>query len=208
MFLLDTCFVSEFTRKTPDPGFIAWLDQQAPSDLLITTLTLGEIAKGIERLPMSRKRTDLEIWFTQDLLARFAGRIVSFDEAAGFEWGRLCARLEMGGFMMPAVDSQIAAICLLRGADLADFAHSGVRVVNPWTQPDSKNSETCGRPKSILPPVPHSPETTFTRPKRFGSPVTVSSTVTRSHTLSMDCTVSVPVKSCQAVPRSDRNCGL
>ena len=138
MFVLDTCFVSEFTRKTPHPGVIGWLDQQVVSDLLITTLTLGEIAKGIERLPMSQKRTDLEIWLAHDLLARFAGRIVSFDEAAGFEWGRLCARLEMGGFMMPAVDSQIAAICLLRGADIvtrniADFAHSGVRVVNPWT---------------------------------------------------------------------------
>lgn len=56
MFVLDTCFVSEFTRKTPDPGVIAWLDQQVPSDLLITTLTLGEIAKGIERLPMRQKR--------------------------------------------------------------------------------------------------------------------------------------------------------
>lgn len=138
MFVLDTCFVSEFTRKTPDSGVIEWLDQQVPSDLLITTLTLGEIAKGIERLPMSQKRTDLEIWLTHDLLVRFAGRIVSFDEAAGFEWGRLCARLEMAGFMMPAVDSQIAAICLLRRAEIvtrnaADFAHSGVTVVNPWT---------------------------------------------------------------------------
>lgn len=137
MFLLDTCFVSEFTRKSPNPGVIDWLERQKTPDLWITTLTLGEIAKGIERLPMSRKRTDLEIWLAHDLLARFAGCIVSFDEAAGFEWGRLCARLEVGGFMIPAVDSQIAAICLLRGADIvtrnaADFAHSGVLVVNPW----------------------------------------------------------------------------
>ncbi len=124
MFVLDTCFVSEFTRKTPNSGVIGWLDQQVVSDLLITTLTLGEIAKGIERLPMSQKRTDLEIWLAHDLLARFAGRIVSFDEAASFEWGRLCARLEMGGFMLPAVDSQIAAICLLRGAEIVSFTHT------------------------------------------------------------------------------------
>ncbi len=138
MFILDTCLVSEFTRKTPNVGVIRWLDQQETGDLFITTLTLGEIAKGIERLPVSRKRTELEIWLAHDLLARFAGRIVTFDEAAGFEWGRLCARLELAGFMMPAVDSQIAAICLLRGADIvtrnaADFAHAAVRVVNPWT---------------------------------------------------------------------------
>ncbi len=137
MFVLDTCFLSEFTRKAPNAGVIAWLDQQQISDLLITTLTLGELVKGIERLPQGPKRTELEIWLANDLLQRFHGRIASFDEAASFEWGRLCARLEEVGLTMPAVDSQIAAICLLRGADIVtrnftDFIHSGVNVVNPW----------------------------------------------------------------------------
>ena len=138
MLVLDTCFISEFTKKTPNPGVISWLDQQQKSDLLITTLTLGELVKGIERLPRCQKRTELEIWLANDLLLRFHGRIACFDEAASFEWGRLCARLENSGLMMPAVDSQIAAVCLLHGADIvtrnaADFAHSGVTVVNPWT---------------------------------------------------------------------------
>lgn len=139
MFVLDTCFLSEFTRKTPDPGVIAWLGQQQPSDLWFTTMTLGELVKGIERLPLGQKRTGLEIWLANDLLQRFRGRIMSFGEAAGIEWGRLCARLENTGRTMPAVDSRIAALCLLHGADIvtrntADFAHSGVRVVNPWTR--------------------------------------------------------------------------
>lgn len=138
MFVLDTCFLSEFARKAPNAGVIAWLDQQQISDLLITTLTLGELVKGIERLPQGRKRTELETWMANDLLQRFHGRTASFDEAASFVWGRLCARLEEAGLTMPAVDSQIAAICLLRGADIVtrnvgDFIHSGVKVVNPWT---------------------------------------------------------------------------
>ena len=117
---------------------IAWLAQQQISDLLITTLTLGELVKGIERLPPGQKRTELEIWLANDLLQRFHGHIASFDEAASFQWGRLCAHLESSGLMMPAVDSQIAAVCLLHGADIVtrnatDFIHSGVKVVNPWT---------------------------------------------------------------------------
>lgn len=139
MFVLDTCLVSEFTRKELNPGVVAWMGQQLESDLWITTLTLGELAKGIERLPLGKKRSDLEVWLANDLLLRFQGRILVFDELASFEWGRLCARLESAGQMMPAVDSQIAAICLLHGASIvtrnhADFANSGVQVVNPWTQ--------------------------------------------------------------------------
>lgn len=138
MFVLDTCLVSEFTRKEPNHGVVDWLGLQDASDLWITTLTLGELAKGIERLPWGRKRNDLETWLAHDLLQRFHGHILGFDEAAAFEWGRLCARLESAGWMMPAVDSQIAAVCLLHGADIvtrnsADFGHSGVQVVNPWT---------------------------------------------------------------------------
>ena len=138
MFVLDTCFVSEFTKKQPNPGVLSWIRQQQESYLLITTMTLGELVKGIERLPQGKRRLDLENWYANDLLVRFEGRIQSLDEAAGYEWGKLCARLEQAGTPMPAVDSQIAAVCLLRGAELvtrneADFTHSGVKIVNPWT---------------------------------------------------------------------------
>ena len=54
MFVLDTCFVSEFTKKKPNPGVLSWIRQQKESDLLITTMTLGESVKGIERLPQGK----------------------------------------------------------------------------------------------------------------------------------------------------------
>ncbi|MFZ4766237.1 MAG: VapC toxin family PIN domain ribonuclease, partial [Roseimicrobium sp.] len=88
--------------------------------------------------PFGPKRSELELWYAKDLINRFHGRIAGLDEAAGYAWGELCARLEEAGTTMPAVDSQIAAVCLVRGADLVtrnedDFAHAGVKVINPWT---------------------------------------------------------------------------
>ncbi len=53
----------------------------------------------------------------------------------------------------------------------------------------------------------HSPDT-FTRPKRFAPPAEASSTVTRSHSESMDSVVSVPVTTDQVPLRLDENCGV
>ncbi|MDZ4286776.1 MAG: type II toxin-antitoxin system VapC family toxin [Prosthecobacter sp.] len=138
MFVLDTCVVSEFVKTVPNSGVLAWLKAQKEEDLLITTLTLGELLKGIERLPQGPKRSNLEAWFHFDLMIRFHNRIIAFDQVASFEWGRLCARLVMSGLPMPAVDSQIAAICLSRAASLvtrntSDFVASGVPIINPWS---------------------------------------------------------------------------
>jgi toxin FitB len=128
--MLDTCLVSEFAKKQPNPGVIAWMAKQSESDLLLTTMTLGEVVKGIKRLPFGPKRTELKRWYANDLLNRFSGRIVGLDEAASYAWGELCARLELASLPMPAVDSQIAAVCLLLGADVvtrneADFGSLG-----------------------------------------------------------------------------------
>ena len=89
---------------------------QVEAELLITTMTLGEVVKGIERLPTSQRRSEPEHWYAHDLTARFQGRIQSLDKAASYQWGKLCARLELAGTPMPAVASQIAAVCILRGA--------------------------------------------------------------------------------------------
>ena len=64
--------------------------------------------------------------------------VSEFDQAASREWGRLCAQMDLSGHPMPAVDAQIAAVCLLHGAAIVTrnekhFANSGVQVVNPWT---------------------------------------------------------------------------
>jgi predicted nucleic acid-binding protein len=138
-FLLDTCVVSELVAAQPDPGVVRWIDSVDEERLYLSAVTIGEIKKGIERLPNSRRKSALSEWLEDDLLIRFEDRILPIDTPVMLVWGELAADLEKQGRKMPAIDSLIAAIALrgklsLVTRDEDDFANSGVVVVNPWEQ--------------------------------------------------------------------------
>lgn len=61
-YLLDTCVLSEFSRKSPDIRVIHWIDSIPDIDLYICVNTLGEIQCGIEKLPESHRKTSLTTW--------------------------------------------------------------------------------------------------------------------------------------------------
>jgi len=50
-YLLDTNVISETIRRQQDTLVIRWLEQVPAEALFVSVLTLGEIRKGIERLP-------------------------------------------------------------------------------------------------------------------------------------------------------------
>ena len=50
-FLLDTCVISEFTKKLPHPNALRWMQSQDDADIFVSSVTVGELRKGIERLP-------------------------------------------------------------------------------------------------------------------------------------------------------------
>ena len=58
-YLLDTCVISELTKKEPNQKIIQWIQEKHESDLCLSILTLGEIQKGITKLPESKKKNDL-----------------------------------------------------------------------------------------------------------------------------------------------------
>jgi len=74
-WLLDTCALSEYVRKTPAPEVIRWLDEQDESSLFISVISLGEIEKGILKLRASdpRRSQKLTAWLGK-VEQRFAGR--------------------------------------------------------------------------------------------------------------------------------------
>jgi predicted nucleic acid-binding protein len=138
-FLLDTCVISELVAKQPDPALVQWVDGTAEEKLYLSVIAIGEIKKGIERLPDSRRKSELIKWLEGDLLVRFKNKILSIDTDVMLVWGELCANLERQGRKMPAIDSLIAAIAMHGKLDLvtrneADFVHTDIAVVNPWKQ--------------------------------------------------------------------------
>ena len=136
-YLLDTCVLSEFTRRQPDQRVINWLDSIEEEKLFISVITVGEIQRGIERLPDSHRKTELLVWMNSGLLKRFAERMIAIDAPTMFMWGSLTARLEAAGQLMNVMDSLIVASALQNNLivatrNVADFLPGGVQVINPW----------------------------------------------------------------------------
>jgi predicted nucleic acid-binding protein len=59
-YLLDTCVVSELIKPKPSSKVTKWLRSCRDENLFLSVLTIGEIQKGISKLPDSRKRNDLQ----------------------------------------------------------------------------------------------------------------------------------------------------
>lgn len=137
MYLLDTCVVSDLASKAPTPSVVAWIDSVEEERLNLSVITVGEIRRGIDRLPESGRRQELEEWLEAGLLNRFRGRLVPIDVEVMLGWGALTARLERTGKRMSAIDSIIAASAShyklkLVTRNVKDFEESGVEIVNPW----------------------------------------------------------------------------
>lgn len=138
-YLLDTCVLSEFTRRQPHPRVVEWLSEADEDTLFLSVLAIGEIQHGIEKLEDTPRKEELRQWLTSDLLPRFEGRIVPLDVPVLLRWGELVGRLERQGRKLPAIDGLLAATALTHDLILvtrntADFEHTGVKLLNPWEE--------------------------------------------------------------------------
>lgn len=136
-YLLDTCVLSEFTRRRPDQQVVHWLSTTDEDALFLSVLTIGEIQHGIERLDDSPRKSELRAWLMDELLPRFRGRVLPLDVQTLLVWGELTARLERQGRPLPVVDGLLAATALAHDLILVtrnhtDFALTGVRIFSPW----------------------------------------------------------------------------
>ena len=46
-FLLDTCAISEATKRAPNPGLREWMQNIDPARAYLSVVTLGELRKGV-----------------------------------------------------------------------------------------------------------------------------------------------------------------
>lgn len=136
-YLLDTCLISELVEKEPNSAVVNWLDEQDEQTLFLCVLNLGELQKGISKLPDGTKKDELQAWVTLDLVERFTGRIIELDLETALCWGRLQREAEQAGEKLPVMDSLIAATAAAHGLivvtrNVKDIERCGVRVCNPW----------------------------------------------------------------------------
>ena len=137
-YLLDTNVISELVARQPNETVVAWLRDIPPDEVYLSALTIGEIKRGIEKLPADwRRRRELTRWLEEELLVRFRGRIVDLDAVVMLEWGQLVAGLEAQGRRLPLMDSLIAVQAIyhrhaLVTRNVKDFAGTGARLLNPW----------------------------------------------------------------------------
>ncbi|MDL1967384.1 MAG: type II toxin-antitoxin system VapC family toxin [Deltaproteobacteria bacterium] len=136
-FLLDTCVISEIIRQKPSRKVIKWIKKEDESNLFISVLTLGELHKGIEKLPESKKKEELHNWVENDLKERFWNKIIDIDIQVAMMWGKIQGMTERIGRPMPAIDSLIAATGItyqltVVSRNTSDMKESGVVLLNPW----------------------------------------------------------------------------
>jgi predicted nucleic acid-binding protein len=138
-YLLDTCVLSELIKKHPNPKVIKWVSKTDENNLFISVLTIGEIHKGIEKLPNSKKKDELHQWVNYDLKERFRNRIIDFDLKTASVWGQIQAHSELSGKAMPAINGQIVATGISYDLTVVtrntkDMEISGAILQNPWQQ--------------------------------------------------------------------------
>lgn len=92
--LLDTNVVSELISRRPKERVVRWRDDLDPNDAYLSAITIGEIRKGAEKLPDSRRKETIHRWLSEDPPLRFEGRILNLCVNAGLTWGVLTGRLE------------------------------------------------------------------------------------------------------------------
>ena len=136
-FLLDTAVVSELVRKSPSARVLKWIDGQDETSLHLSVLTIGELEKGVARLPASARRTRLISWVRRDLVERFGGRLLAIDARTATRWGAISGESERRGRPLPVIDSLIAATALVHGftvvtRNVEDFERCGAPCFNPW----------------------------------------------------------------------------
>ncbi len=137
-FLLDTNLLSELTKDAPNVRVKEWIGSQPQEELVVSTLSFGEIRAGMLMMDEGRKKTGLRQWLEHMRTEQFAGRVLSVDESIALEWGRLTAEGKRRGRSVDFVDLLLVATALVLGLTIVTrnvrhCAGWGAPTINPWS---------------------------------------------------------------------------
>ena len=137
-YLVGTNVISETLKSRPEAKVIDWLGSQKANDLVLASVSLGELVRGARQAKDTAKRERFKRWIEQDLAPQFNGRILPFDQEAAVIWGEIMGDGDQLGRPKPMADAQIAAVARRHNLTLVtrntrDFAGMGVGILDPWT---------------------------------------------------------------------------
>lgn len=132
--MLDTDVISELRKPRPDANVLNFLKGVPPGSLYLSSLSLGELRKGISLRSKSDKPAAqaLAAW-VDGLEAAYANCILPVDKYIARVWGELSA-----AGSRPIIDTLLAATALyydliLATRNIMDVQDTPVRLLNPWT---------------------------------------------------------------------------
>jgi len=131
---VDTNVISELTRPRPTSSVMSWFEDVADEALYLSVLSLGEIRRGVEKLPAGKRKEKLRAWLEHELPDWFGNRVLPIDAGVADQWGRLQREVLR---TLPAIDGLLAATALhhhlrLVTRNVQDFDVPGLETVNPW----------------------------------------------------------------------------
>ena len=105
--------------------------------LFLSVLTIGELEKGIAKLPESNRKRQLILWMDKTLLDHFEDRLLPVDLEIGRRWGQIQGEGLARGEPLPVIDAMIAATALTKNLmvitrNTTDLERCGAPVFNPW----------------------------------------------------------------------------
>jgi predicted nucleic acid-binding protein len=131
--------ISELVKTNPNPRVADWVLSQDEENLFLSVITIGEIQKGISKLPDGRKKKQqLQSWLSNELQERFRDRILEITVGTALVWGQVLGNCEKRGLTLPAIDSLIASQGIFHKMtivtrNISDMKHNSVSLFNPWS---------------------------------------------------------------------------
>lgn len=143
-WLLDTNVVSELNKRGCARPVEAWFLSQVEELLFLSSLTFGELDKGIALLDAADPQRAHVIGLRDALEARFGGRILPVSKAVASRWGQITAHVKIETGHPPSViDTLLAATAIehdlyLVTRNTRDVGRSGAALFNPWKDDSAK----------------------------------------------------------------------